>query len=165
MFRRLTTALGGTLVLFHGWLLASQVVKGELSDPGLVLRWLVAAGLMMALATLGRRGYESMFLGRKAISVWLLAALLHGPVVAGAVAHDGSPALPEAVTALMEIAAASIAVGLGLVLLFALFGRRSTPAFDSLAGAGLSPVRAFHIARVLPFAPRPPPAACSLVFN
>ena len=45
MFRRLPTVLGGTLVLFHGWLLASQIFKGELSDPGLVLRWMVAAGL------------------------------------------------------------------------------------------------------------------------
>ena len=164
MFRRLPTVLGGTLVLFHGWLLASQIFKGELSDPGLVLRWMVAAGLVMALATLRRRG-GSMFLGRKAITIWLLAALLHGPVVAGAVAHDGSPALPEAVTALVEIAAASIAVGLGLGLLIALFAGRLAFAFNALAVAGLCHVRAFYIARVLPFAPRPPPVHSSLAFN
>ena len=125
---------------------------------------MVAAGLVMALATLRRRG-ESMFLGRRAISTWLLAALLHGPVVAGAVAHDGSPALPEAVTALVEIAAASIAVGLGLGLLIALFAGRLAVAFDALAGAGFSHGRAFFIARVLPFAPRPPPVYSSLAFN
>ena len=164
MFRRLPAALGGTLVLFHGWLLASQILKGELSDPGLVLRWMVAGGLVTALATLRRRG-GSMFLGRKAISIWLLAALLHGPVVAGAVAHDGSPALPEAVTALVQIAAASIAVGLGLVLLVARLAGRLALAFDALAGAGLSHVRAFYTARVLPFAPRPPPVHSSLEFN
>ena len=164
MFRRLPTALGGTLVLFHGWLLASQIWDGELSEPGLVLRWMVAAGLVTALAGLRRRG-ESMFLGRKAIAIWLLAALLHGPAVAGAAAHDESPALPEAVTALVQIAAASIAVGLGLVLLIALFVGRLALAFEALAGAALSHARALYIARVLPFAPRPPPACSSLAFN
>ena len=94
MFRRLPTALGGTLVLFHAWLLASQILRGELSNPGLVLRWMVAAGLVMALATLRRRG-GSILLGRKTVSIWLLAALLHGPVVAGAVAREGSPAPPK----------------------------------------------------------------------
>ena len=164
MFRRLPAAIGGTLVLFHGWLLASQILKGELSDPGLVLRWMVAGGLVTALATLRRRG-GSMFLGRKAISIWLLAALLHGPVVAGAVAHDGSPALPEAVTALVQIAAASIAVGLGLVLLVARLAGRLALSFNTLAGTGLFPVRAFYIAQVLPFAPRPPPVRSSRAFN
>lgn len=161
MSRRLPTALGGTLVLFHGWLLASQIATGEASDPGLMLRWMVAAGLVAALATLRRRG-GSIVRGRKAISIWLLAGLLHGPAVAGAVAHEGSPALPEAVTALVQIAAASLAVGLGLVLLVALFAGRLAFVFDRLAGAGRSHARAFHAARVPRFAPRPPPAPASL---
>jgi hypothetical protein len=164
MFRRLPTALGGTLLLFHGWLLASQMLKGELGDPGLVLRWLVAAGLLMALATLRRRGV-SMFLGRRAVCIWLLAALLHGPVGDGAAAHDGSPALPQAVTALVQIAAASIAVGLGLVLLIAVFAGRLALPFNTLTGAKLSHVRTFSIALVLPFAPRPPPVYSWLAFN
>ena len=66
---------------------------------------------------------------------------------------------------LVQIAAASIAMGLGLVLLIAIFTRRLALAFDTLAGAGLSHVRAFCIARVLPFAPRPPPLHSSLAFN
>ena len=164
MFRRLPAVLGGTLALFHGWLLASQILKGELSDPGLVLRWMVAGGLVVALARLRHRG-DSLFLGRKAIAIWVLAALLHGPVVAGAVAHDGSPALPEAVTALVQIAAASIAMGLGLVLLVALFAGRLALVFGTAAGARRSRARAFYIARVLPFAPRPPPVHSSLAFH
>ena len=164
MLRRLPTALGGTLVLFHGWLLASQVWDGALSDPGLVLRWMVAAGLVMALAMLRRNG-DSMFLGRKAISIWLLAALLHGPAVAGAAAAE-SPALPEAVTALLQIAAASIAVGLGLVLLIVLFGGgRLGRAFAALPGAGRAHVGALVLAQAPPFAPRPPPGRQSLAFN
>jgi hypothetical protein len=164
MFRRLATALGGTLVLFHGWLLGSQAWDGELGEPGLVLRWVIAAGLVTALAGLRRRG-DSIVLGRKAISIWLLAALLHGPAVAGAAAAHDSPALPESVTALVQIAAASVAVGLGLALLIALFIGRLALAFDALAGVGIPHVRASFSARVLPFAPRPPPSHASLAIN
>jgi hypothetical protein len=162
MFRRLATALGATLVLFHGWLLGSQAWDGELGEPGLVLRWVIAAGLVTALAGLRRRG-DSMILGRRAI--WLLAALLHGPVVAGARSPNESPALPESVTALLQIAAASVAVGMGLVLVIALFVGRIRPAFKVFPVVGLSHIRAFFTARVLPFAPRPPPARSSLAFN
>jgi len=164
MFRRLATALGGTLVLFHGWLLVSQVWDGELSEPGLILRWMVAAGLVTALAGLRRRG-ESIVLGRKAIAIWLLAALLHGPAVAGAQAHYESPALPEAVTALVQIAAASVGMGLGLLLLMVLFVARTRATITALPVVGLSHLRAFYTARVLPFAPRPPPAVSALAFN
>ena len=164
MLRRLATALGGTLVLFHGWLLGSQAWDGELGEPGLVLRWVIAAGLVTALAGLRRRG-DSMILGRKAIAIWLLAALLHGPVVAGASSPHQSPALPESVTALLQIAAASVAVGMGLVLLIALFVGRIRPASKLFPVVGLSRIRAFFTARVLPFAPRPPPARSSLAFN
>ena len=107
-----------------------------------------------------------MFLGRQGISIWLLAALLHGPAVAGAVAHYESPALPEAVTALVQIAAASVAVGLGLALLIALFvGRLALDVHDAGGGGASRISRAASTARVLPFAPRPPPACSTLAFN
>lgn len=157
MFRRLPTALGGTLLLFHGWLLAGQIWRAELSEPGLVLRWLIAAGLVTALGGLRRRG-DSMFFSRQAIAIWLLAALLHGPAVAGAAAQGDTPALPEAVTALIQIAAASIAVGLGLVLLTVLFAGRIPVAFEARAGAARSHARALCMVQAPPFAPRPPPA-------
>jgi hypothetical protein len=163
MYRRLTTTLGGTLVLFHGWLLGSQAWEGQLGEPGLVLRWMVAVGLVTALAGLRRRG-ESTFVGRKAIAIWLLAALLHGPAVAGGSHDHGSPALPEAVTALLQIAAASAAVGLGLLLLTALSAGRMRPSVSALLVVGVSDIRAFDTAGVLPFAPRPPPAVSPLAF-
>jgi hypothetical protein len=162
MFRRLPAVVGGTLVLFHGWLLASQIRTGELSEPGVVLRWMVAAGLVIALAMLRRDG--SMFLSRKAIAIWLLAALLHGPAVTAGVEHGDSPALPESVTALVQIAAASLAVGLGLVLLIASAARPRALAFGLRAVVGLPRLGAFSFTRVLAFAPRPPPSGTSPAF-
>ena len=119
----------------------------------------MAAGLVAALAALRRSG-GSMFLGRKAVSIWLLAALLHGPAIAGDGRARRSPALPEAVTALMQIAAASIALGLGLVLLAALFAGRLALAFDRWR-SGRRRVRAVRIARRRSL--RAPPAARALL--
>src|SRR5688500_4038489 len=50
MFRRLAAAIGGLLVLFHLWLFGSQLLDGRLTELGPVLRWLVAAGLVAAMA-------------------------------------------------------------------------------------------------------------------
>ena len=126
MLRRTLVALGGLLALFHGWLLGSQLWAGQLAEPGLVLRWAIAAGLVAALIGLRRSG-GSMFWGRKAVCIWLLAALLHAPAMAGEQVGYESPALPEAVTAVIQIAAASVIVGLGLVLFAALARLASRP--------------------------------------
>lgn len=163
MFRRVAVALGGLLVLFHAWLLGSQLWDGRLAEPGLVLRWLIAASLVAALAGLHRRG-ASMFWGRKAVAIWLLAALLHGPALAEGGARHEFPAIPETVTALVQIAAASVALGLGLLLVAALVGRVPARILASAWVASTRPVHACHTARVVPFAPRPPPSAPSLVF-
>ena len=85
MLQRTIAGAAGLLVLFHAWLLGSQLWDGQLAEPELVLRWVIAAGLILSLLVLRRSGAE-MVLGRKAISIWLLAALLHGPAMAGP--HD-----------------------------------------------------------------------------
>lgn len=154
MFRRVAIASGGLLVLFHAWVLGIQLWDGQLLEPGLAFRWLVAAGLVVALVAVWQRG-GSLFWGRKAVSIWLLAALLHGPALAEAGLHPELPALPEAATILVQIAAASVALGLGLLLVVALVGRRSWPRArhvscrrSGAAGSG----------RTSCFAPRPPPS-------
>lgn len=163
MFRRVAVALGGLLVLFHAWLLGSQLWEGQLAEPGLVLRWVIGMGLVATLAGLRRRG-ASMFWGRKAVAIWLLAALLHGPALTSSADQHASPAIPESVTALVQIAAASVALGLGLLLVVALIGRLPARAMAFVRLASTRPVRAFHAGRVLRFAPRPPPLAPSLGF-
>jgi hypothetical protein len=157
MIRRTAVALGGLLVLFHAWLFGSQMWEGQLADPVLALRWLVAAGLVAGLAGLRRQG-ASMFWGRKAVSIWLLAALLHGPSVAdSSLAHE-SPALPEVVTALVQLAAASVAVGLGLTLLALLVRRRPTVELRRFHAVASIRPDVFHPGRFLRSAPRPPPS-------
>lgn len=162
MFRRVAVVVGGLLVLFHAWLLGSQMWDGQLAEPGLVLRWVIGMGLVAALAGLRRRG-ASMFWGRKAVAIWLLAALLHGPALTSSADPHASPAIPESVTALVQIAAASVTLGLGL-LLVALIGRLPAPAMAFVRLAATRPVRAFRSGRVHRFAPRPPPSAASLMF-
>jgi hypothetical protein len=156
MIRRTTTAAGGLLLLFHGWLLGSQFWGGQLAEPGLVLRWMIAAGLVAALAGLQRRG-GSMFWGRQAVAIWLLAALLHGPAMAAENAGVESPALPEAVTAVLQIAAASTIIGLGLVLL-AVLGTVLVAEPRARLRPAVVPVRNRRVlCDRLRFAPRPPP--------
>ncbi len=119
MFRRFIAGAAGLLALFHVWLLGSQLWDGRLAEPSLVLRWMIAAGLVGALIVLRRTG-APIWWGRKAVSIWLLAALLHGPTMAAGTGRFESPALPEAVTAVVQIAAASVMMGLGLAVLAAL---------------------------------------------
>jgi hypothetical protein len=163
MFRRLAAALGGLLVLFHLWLFGSQLLDGRLTELGPVLRWLMAAGLVAALAGLHRRG-DSLFKGRKAISIWLLAALLHGPAMAGAGSAYESPALAEVVTALVQIAAASMALGLGLTLLAGLRRRLLFLRVLIARAVGRRRNRPFEPGRSLFSASRPPPSLPSLAF-
>ena len=69
------------LAVFHAWLLAGQVWDGTLvAEPGLLWRWAVAAVLVVGLEGLRRRG-ASLIRGRQSLTIWLVAALLHGPAV------------------------------------------------------------------------------------
>jgi hypothetical protein len=154
MAGRILRAAGAVLVLFHVWLFAGQMADGRLADPGVVGRWLIAGGLIAALVQLRRQG-ASMLVGRKAATVWLLAAWLHGPAIA---ARVDPPALPEAIGTIAQVGLAVTALGLTLLVL----GRARRSAAPH-APADRLPVR-FEIVP-LPMAhafsalaPRPPPA-------
>jgi len=67
--------IGALLVAFHVWLFGSQLWDGQLVDLALGVRWLIAAGLVAALANLRRRGLSVVW-GRHAVALWVLAALL-----------------------------------------------------------------------------------------
>ena len=99
LIRRALLTAGALLALFHVWLFAGQAWNGHLADPALLLRWLFAGGLVAALVGLRRQG-TSIFRGRKAVAIWVLAALLHGPAVARRIDRLGEPALPEFVVTL-----------------------------------------------------------------
>jgi len=158
--RNLSGAAGALLVAFHGWLFAGQFLGGQLAQPYLVLRWVVAAVLVATLVTIRRRG-DSLF-SRNSVAVWVLAALLHGPAVAG---HYGEAsrhaALPQAAaSAVLQIAAASTALVFALWLLGALLDRRPDRLArfaDVALGHRLSGVFACRFSP--PFSPRPPPVS------
>ena len=157
VIRRSALAIGALLGAYHAWLFGHQVTSGQLSDPATVLRWLVAFVLLTGLVTLWRRG-ESM-LGRPAVAVWVLAALLHGPALANDVGDFATPALPEAVATVAQAAAAVAAMGLALLAWL----RHSAWALAGAAGL-LLPADARLLpagppARRLRFLPRPPPLA------
>lgn len=162
MARIARIALTGVAVLlvgFHGWVLAGQLAGGELAEPGVGLRWALAALVVAALAVTYRRG-DGLF-GRRTIAIWALAALLHGPAAAGPAETLAGAALPGAsVLAVQVAAAASVTLGL-LLYLLAILGRRS----------GHRPALAFSLSRHRgarrphddawrdAFSPRPPPLA------
>jgi len=162
MFRRIVAAAGGLLVLFHVWLFGSRMLDGQLTGLGPILRWLMAAGLVAALVALHRSG-ASLFRGRKAVSIWLLAALLHGPAIAGETVDHSSPALAEVVTTLVQIVAASAALGLGLALLAVVLRRCFARSLVTARAVGRRRVRPFEPGRSLRSASRPPPLVASLV--
>jgi hypothetical protein len=153
--RLLLSGAGAVLALFHAWIFARQVAQGHLADPEIALRWIVAGGLIVALAFLWRRG-ESLA-GRRAVAVWALAALLHGPAVTGRLGALDRPALPEAIVSALHLTAGL--AGLGLALLAAL-ARRRTPAL-AFSRVPRAPARRRVSDRPArsSFAPRPPPSA------
>lgn len=156
MWSRLAPTLVGVLVAFHAWLLVGQAWEGQLAEPGLVLRWLAAVGLFCGLAVVRRRG-GALFRGRRAVSLWLLAALLHGPAALRSDVVQASPALPEAVVTLVQAVAVPLVLGVTLALL-ALWRRRGC---DRRSVAWffrrVSPVLAAVAVGPFALAPRPPP--------
>jgi hypothetical protein len=157
MFRKVLAATGLVLVLFHGWLFAGQAWEGQLADVGQASRWLIAAGLAFGLWTLRRQG-GSMLRGRRAVALWLLAALLHGPALADRF-DVNAPALPEVAAVLVQ-ASTGVAVLAGFLILLALALRttRRTPRLPAHLLVRIPvAVDPFGSGRTAVFAPRPPP--------
>ena len=145
------------LALFHVWVFAGQIGRGDLWDLSLAFRWMVAAGLLAVLVWLRRRG-ESL-VGREAIAVWVLAALLHGPALTGdRFGPLDSPAIPEAITGLLQMAASFAGLGLALIGALALRRRPQVPALARASHPRVS-LRIADRSSGLSFAPRPPPRA------
>ncbi len=156
MMRRALSLVVAALAVFHVWLFAGQLWNGALSDPTLIFRWLIAAGLIGGLVILRRQG-ESLTFGRKAVAIWVLAALLHGPAFAARFDAPGNAPVPEVVATLTQVVVGLIGlVGLGLLLagagtrrpVFAVHGRAAIRVYVPALSPGVG----------LAFAPRPPPS-------
>lgn len=131
-----TTAVvaGAMLVAFHGWLFAAQVAAGRLEDPWLVFRWVIAAGLVAALAAIRRSGASAW--SRQGIAVWVLAALLHGPAVATDSFSSLAPPETVAASLLQQLVSVS-ALAITLWMLAGLLARRDrhAPLYVGLVAA------------------------------
>lgn len=158
MVRRALTLIGALLVAFHVWLFGSHVWQGQLVDLALAARWILAGGLIVALANLRRRGLSTVW-SRPAVAVWLLAALLHGP----AIARDldvTAPAMPEVVATLSQTVIGFTALTGVLLVGLAGLRRRGTPSLRLLSlGTTSVSLRICAPRSFLHFAPRPPPLA------
>jgi hypothetical protein len=161
MNRLIRTLLAGTgllLVMFHAWLFVGQAWDGQLTDVPLVVRWLVAAGLLVVLRSFRRRGV-SIVRGRRAIAVWVLAALLHGPALADRMGVD-APVIPDVVAALAPVSASVVLASL-FVLLALVLGVRLRPVRPRRGYSVIDSVVAgpFALDAYPAFAARPPPRA------
>jgi hypothetical protein len=153
---------GAALIGFHGWLLAAQWSAGRLfNDPALLMRWAAALVLAAALIWLGREG--TSLVSRRAIVIWLLAALLHAPAVADRNSDlNGLQTLPETVATLLlqttTVAGTLGAAMLALWLVAGLFRRGDTRkaawSFVSVLPLAASPHAGFGVV----VSARPPPA-------
>ena len=158
MFRFIRTGAGvagAALVGFHAWLFAGQVAAGRLEDPSLILRWLFASLLIGAFWMVRRSGH-SIF-GRQGVAIWVLAALLHGPAIAGRINAD-LVTLPETVAVSVLQIVSSTALAISLWLLAGVLAQRRSqlrrlPSFVPAFGAAA----ALAAGVAWQFSPRPPP--------
>lgn len=156
MLRRAVTAAAILLGALHLRLLAGQAVDGRLASDD-ALKWIVAAALVAGIAGLRRRG-ASIFSGRRATAIWVLAAVLHGPALADGRDRAAMPSLPEAIAVVAQIAAS--ALGLGLALLAVVVARaRRAPQRPDVRSAVARVVPSRHGGHGLVCCPRPPPVA------
>ena len=130
MIRKALKSAATLLVLFHAWLFARDAWAGDLSDIALLARWAAAAGLTGALIALRRQG-ASLLRSRRGVAIWVLAALLHGPALAGPLEVADLPIAPVVVASLAPAAAATLAT---LLVLFALGSLRRRTTADVAVG-------------------------------
>lgn len=157
MFRRALRGAGVALTAFHVWLFARQAWAGELASPEALLKWAGAALLIAALFALSRQG-ASLVRGRKAVAIWLLAALLHAPAIGQRLESLDLPAIPEAIVTLSQALAAAAIGGVLLLLWIARTTARPAPAARRPA-AVFFPAASVAALALQPFSPRPPPSA------
>ncbi len=155
ILRKALTITGALLVGFHVWLFARDAFSGGLADVGLLARWIAAGGLGWGLLALRRQG-ASLFRGRKAVAIWVLAALLHGPALAGTLEVADLPAAPVVAASLIQSAVALA----GLLVFLALAGafrRRGIALVRVRTRSSHARLGALTSGSHLPFSQRPPP--------
>jgi len=155
MVRKVLTAVGALLGVFHAGLFVSQLVDGRLADFTTISQWLFAFVLLGALLHL-RRQRASLVRGRQATVVWLLAAMLHAPSVAERIAPVSEWAAVDVAAVVVQVATAVGLIASFLLAVLAFGRRRDRPV------AQRAQVPAVHRASpisdaILLFAPRPPP--------
>jgi hypothetical protein len=132
------------LVGYHAWLFAGRLRDASIREPEVLLRWLLAAGLLGLAVAFQRRGH-SVVRGRSAIVFWGLALLLH-------IAPLPVPVVSEALSVAL---AAPFLIAVLAALTAPLRGRRIQKwvrrSVFLFHGGALAPL-------ALRFAPRPPPA-------
>ena len=155
VLRALAAGAGVMLAGFHVWLLGQQMWTGRL-ETAASLRWLVAFGLVAGLLELHRSG--TSLRSRRAIALWVLAGVLHGPAL-GAQQPRAAQLLAETSSVAIQIAGAALGVALALTL--GRVARAWRSAIDTSAAAfRLVPVSGLGAAAFLQgFRPRPPPLA------
>lgn len=140
---------GGLLLVFHGWLLWERMSAGELLQPAVGLRW--AAALLLAWAWVAHRQRGLPLLrGRRALVLWLLAALLHW--------HGGAVTQESAQPTWLLVAPAISVMSVGLIALEPRPRSRRSPL---AAASSVTPSRVtlWIAPRLSPhLLPRPPPA-------
>jgi hypothetical protein len=156
MVRKLLTALGALLAVFHGGLFVSQLVDGQLADFGTLSEWLLAAVVVVAFLHL-RRHRVSLVWGRTATVVWLLAAMLHAPAVAERVAPGSDWATGDIAVVVMQVTAAVSAVTSFLLAALLFGGLRERPVAQRASVARV-PFVSLLFDSLLLIAPRPPPS-------
>lgn len=156
MVRKVLTASGALLAGFHVWVFSTQLWDGSLADAGLLLRWGVAAALAASLWYL-RRQNVSLIWGRKAVAIWLLAAVLHGPSIGDRLTALDTMATAEAGAALMQVAAGTGLLTLLVLAFFTSRRDRGVP-WPCLPGVPTATSLIVYSVSSTPFAPRPPPA-------
>jgi hypothetical protein len=156
MVRKVLTAAGALVAGFHVWLFVSQLGDGRLADVSVLARWGVAAALGVALWYLRRRNVP-LFWGRKAVAVWLLAAVLHGPSLTDRLAVVDTTAAADVAAVMLQVTAGAAWLTL-LVLAAVTFRRRASAAARSFRLVPAPARRSIHRLCSTLVAPRPPPA-------
>jgi hypothetical protein len=146
------------LALFHIWLLGVHLIDGRAFAPAAAVRWALAVLVLVGFRALTRRGLP-LFFGWRAVGLWLLVVIIHcGAAAEGGAAAALDRAIPESVTALVQLSAASAAIWVALAAAFGSGNRPwagGRPAFAvPVLVAGL-PASGFLYC----FSPRPPPLA------